>query len=102
MPDTAMVIVLILISITVYFIIFDKKQENMAPLDFGTYKPNIPYGKCNMGNFSRSDCMVGNCHLESTITNDEYCNIQCAQDPDQSTREKCRRECMELMNGGCR
>jgi hypothetical protein len=77
-------------------------RENMAPLDWGVIpNKNYVYGKCNRGSFAPSDCSVGNCPLDSTISNDEFCRIQCIQDPDQNTRNKCYNQCMTMMEG-CR
>lgn len=72
--------------------------EHMAPLDFGTYENPYPRGACHSGDvYARSDCMVGNCNLDSAIPDDEYCNIQCAQDPDPMERAKCYKRCMETI-----
>jgi len=74
------------------------KVEHMAPLDFGTYENPYPRGACHSGNvYARSDCMVGNCNLESSISDDEYCKMQCAQDPDPMERAKCYERCMQTI-----
>ena len=70
--------------------------ENNTTLNTGTFKNNYPVGKCNT-DFKRTDCMVGNCPLKSTINNDEYCNMQCAQDPDIELRNECTSNCLEMM-----
>lgn len=71
--------------------------EGMAPLNTGTYKNNYTVGKCNT-DFKRTDCMVGNCPLGSTISNTEYCSLQCAQDPDATIRQECENTCMKIMS----
>ena len=76
--------------------------ESMGPLDTGTFPNNYPRGQCNAGSMERTSCEVGTCPLESTISNKEYCMIQCAQDPDEKIRNKCYQQCMGMMNCGCR
>ena len=99
---------LILLVVLVYFIkcACSKKvregmesmtEENCAPLNEATFENNYPVGKCNT-DFKRTDCMVGNCPLKSTIDNDEYCNIQCAQELDPKLRNECVSHCLEMMN----
>jgi hypothetical protein len=77
-------------------------SENMAPIGYGSFKNDYPYGKCNTGSFERTSCMTGNCPLQSTITNEQYCDIQCAQDPDAKLRKDCTKSCMKQMINGCR
>lgn len=74
------------------------KVENMAPLDFGTFKNNYPRGECRTGKFwERSDCEVGNCPLGTTVSDQQYCRIQCAQDPDPLERKECYEHCMRTL-----
>ena len=99
---------LILLVVLVYFIkcACSKKvhegmkilvdDDNSASLNEGTFENNYPVGKCNT-DFERTDCMVGNCPLKSTIDNDEYCNIQCAQELDPKLRNECVSHCLEMM-----
>ena len=98
---------LILLVVLVYFIkcACSKKvhesmkifvDDNSASLDAGTFENNYPVGECNT-DFKRTDCMVGNCPLKSTIDNNEYCNIQCAQELDPKLRHECVSHCLEMM-----
>lgn len=74
------------------------KYEHMAPLDFGTYKDNYPRGECRTGKFlKRKSCEVGNCNLGTTVSDQQYCRIQCAQDPDPQERQECYDVCMTGM-----
>jgi hypothetical protein len=75
--------------------------ETMAPLSFGTYQNNYPRGSCNVGSFARTDCMVGNCPIDSMVTDKTYCKLQCAQDPDQELRADCERYCEEMLTNNC-
>lgn len=71
-------------------------SDGMAPLDFGTFYNNYPRGQCQTGKFSeRKSCEVGNCPLGSTISDQQFCRIQCAQDPDATERQKCLDVCMK-------
>jgi hypothetical protein len=74
-----------------------KSTETMAPLNFGTYENNYPRGEYNKGSFKHSECSVGNCPLGTTITDERYCGIQCAQDPDPVSRKECYDYCMNMM-----
>jgi hypothetical protein len=76
-------------------------QEGMAPLNYGTYINKYPRGRCDRTRVKNSTCSIGNCPIGTTITNDRYCKIQCAQDPDPAIRDECYDECMDMMNGGC-
>jgi hypothetical protein len=76
--------------------------ETMGPLDTGVFPNHYPRGRCNAGNMGRTSCEVGTCPLESTISNKEYCAIQCAQDPDKQIRDKCYDQCVDMMDCGCR
>lgn len=70
--------------------------EHMAPLDFGTFVDNYPRGECRTGKYwERSDCEVGNCNLGTTIDSDQFCRIQCAQDPDPLERQECFARCID-------
>jgi hypothetical protein len=71
------------------------KYEHMAPIGFGTYKNNYPRGECRTGEFwKRKDCEIGNCNLGTTVSDKEFCRIQCAQDPDPLERQECYKVCM--------
>ena len=96
------VLFLIIVAVVCYMWFNYWFMEGMAPLNAGTYPNNYPRGKCNSGNFNRSSCEVGPCPLESTVSNKEYCTIQCAQDPDEQIRSKCYHQCIGMMNCGCR
>jgi hypothetical protein len=79
----------------------EEEVENMAnvmsgaPLDFGTFPNNYPRGECRTGDFSkRTSCEVGNCHLGTTVSDQQFCRIQCAQDPDAAERQECYDVCM--------
>lgn len=74
-------------------------EELMAPLDTGTYDTGVQYGVCNKGSFEKSSCSVGNCPLETTVTDDRYCAIQCAQEVDDADRKKCHAYCMKMIKG---
>lgn len=75
--------------------------EGMAPLNTGTYRTGVEYGKCNKGSFKRSACSVGNCPLGTTVTDDRFCGIQCAQEVTEQDRKKCHAHCMKMMRSGC-
>lgn len=75
----------------------NKSAESMAPLNTGTYKNKYPRGRCRRGSFKRSECMVGNCPLGTTVTDDRYCGIQCAQELDKRDRDRCHDYCMGMM-----
>lgn len=94
-------VIFALLGLFVLWLICRDTHEGMAPLNFGAYKNNYPRGKCKTGSFKRTDCMVGNCPLDSTVSNREFCYIQCAQDPDKKFRRDCNRYCMDTMDS-CR
>ncbi len=96
------IICLIVISLFVIFINDSNKYENMAPSEFGAFQNNYLQGKCNPGSFERTFCSLGNCPLESIISNKGYCMIQCAQDPDKKIRQQCYNECIDMMERGCK
>jgi len=79
----------------------DETIEKMAPLSFGTYQNNYSKGSCNAGSFARTDCMIGNCPINSTIADETYCKLQCAQDPDQELRADCEKYCSEMLTNNC-
>lgn len=94
----ALLIVLILVSIVYRGWKNGNNMEHMAPLDFGTYKDNYPRGECRTGKFlERKPCEVGNCPLGTTVSDEQYCYIQCAQDPDPQEREECVVKCLNYM-----
>jgi hypothetical protein len=65
-------------------------------LSFGTFENPYTRGECDAKNvYGRSDCMVGNCNIGTNIADDEFCNIQCAQDPDPQERKKCYDRCID-------
>lgn len=65
-------------------------------LSFGTFENPYTRGECDAKNiYARSDCMVGNCNIGTNIKDDEFCNIQCAQDPDPQERKKCYDRCID-------
>lgn len=69
--------------------------EHMAPLDFGTFKDNYPRGECRTGEYwKRKPCEVGNCNLGTTVSDQQFCRIQCAQDPDPLERQDCYDNCI--------
>lgn len=69
--------------------------EGMAPLNFGTFYNNYPRGECQTGKFlERKPCEVGNCPLGTTVSDQQFCRIQCAQDPDGDERQVCYDVCM--------
>lgn len=76
-------------------------EEGMAPLNYGTYQNNYPRGRCKSGSMKRTSCEVGSCPLGTTVTNERYCGIQCAQDPDPESRADCYAYCMDMMENGC-
>ena len=81
--------------------IVSEETEGMAPLNTGTYDQGIKYGECNKGSFEPTDCSVGNCPMGTTVTDDRYCGIQCAQEVTKEDRRKCQAKCMDMMRGGC-
>ena len=71
------------------------RVEGMAPLDFGTFYNNYPRGECRTGKYwERKPCEVGNCPLGTTVSDQQFCRIQCAQDPDPEERQGCYEFCM--------
>lgn len=100
--STLIVIAVILVLMIVYISYNDPSKEGMislsgAPLNYSTFDPQIPYGKFDAGSFESNDCSVGNCPLGTTVTDDRYCGIQCAQEVDKDDRMKCYAQCMEMM-----
>jgi hypothetical protein len=90
---------IILIVAILYFIrCLCVRKEGMASLETGTYENTYPVGKCNSEDFKRTDCMVGNCPTGTAITDEHYCYLQCAQEPDPKLRKDCNNHCMEMMN----
>jgi hypothetical protein len=71
--------------------------EGMANLSYGTFENNYPAGRCANKSLERTDCMVGNCNLDSPVTHDQLCYIDCAQISDEADRNRCMKECRELM-----
>lgn len=74
---------------------------NGSATDKGMFANNYGYGKCAHNVTGRSECEVGTCPIGSTISNAEFCNIQCSQDPLQEIRDSCTRECVDMMENGC-
>lgn len=75
--------------------------EGMAPLNTGTFNSGVQYGRCNKGSFKRTSCSVGNCPIGTTITDDRFCGIQCAQEVTEEDRDRCHARCMDMMGSGC-
>ena len=89
------------VIILLYYYFYDN-AEHMAPLNYGTYKnDSYPPGGCNVKSLKRTDCMVGNCPLKSTVTDDQFCHIQSAQGIDRAERDKYFKKCKVMMEG-CR
>ena len=103
--DKLDVIILLILALSFYICCFNGSyhsstngsNEHMASIDCGSYKNPYPRGKCNKGLLKRSACSVGNCPLESTISDDEFAYIQCAQDPDPVTRKECYVHALKMM-----
>jgi hypothetical protein len=74
---------------------------NGSATDKGMFANNYGYGKCAHNVTGRSECEVGTCPIGSTISNAEFCNIQCSQDPLQEIQDSCTRECIDMMDNGC-
>lgn len=53
-------------------------------------------GKCNSG-FKQSSCMNGNCSNGFSLKDEEYCYLECAQEPDDKLRKECNTKCMEMI-----
>lgn len=71
------------------------RVEHMAPLNFGTFEDNYPRGECRTGEYwKRKPCEVGNCPLSTTVSDQQFCRIQCAQDPDPLERQDCYDNCI--------
>lgn len=101
--DLIKILLLLAVIVIVYYLWINHWFiEPMAPLGTGTFPNNYPRGGCNPGRFNRTSCEIGTCPLESTISNTEYCAIQCAQDPDEKIRNQCFQQCIEMMDNGCR
>lgn len=106
-PADIVALLIVLILVTIVYkgwgivdprLDLDQSIEHMAPLDFGTYELNYPRGECRTGRFlERTECEIGNCPLGTTVTDKEYCSIQCAQDPDPVEREECFNRCMNSL-----
>ena len=97
--DIIIVACLVLILIYMYNKSYHSSNvENMAPLGFGTFRDNYPRGECRTGNYmKRKPCETGNCHLGSSVSDKQYCMIQCAQDPDPKERQECFEVCMKTI-----
>ena len=93
------VILVSVLVVLVIFIMYHRRQvkETMAPLDFGSFPNNYPRGRCEKGSLKRSPCMVGNCPIGTSITDPEYCAIDCAQISDPITKRVCNEGCLNLM-----
>jgi len=74
-----------------------KDSEHMAPIDYATFENKTPYGRCSQGNMKRTDCEVGNCPLGTTVSDQTFCEIQCAQEPDPKIKAQCYNHCMGMM-----
>lgn len=72
-------------------------KEGMAPLGWGSYKPDYAYGVCDPGSFERSSCEIGNCPLGTTVSNERYCGIVHAQDSDPKERTENIKRCIDMM-----
>jgi hypothetical protein len=104
MDNTGYLIFLVLIAIIVFFwlngmtsINIPYITEGMAPLNHGSFKTNLNNGQCNVDLTAPSECSVGNCPLGTTVSNERYCGIQCAQEINAEDRQKCEVQCMEMM-----
>lgn len=75
----------------------DILTENMAPLNWGTYPNNYPRGRCDKKLTKRTPCEIGTCPLGTTVSDDTFCKIQCAQDPDPQTRKECYDYCVGMV-----
>lgn len=100
--DTLIIIILILLIFMVGYsycadVYRQNNNEHMAPLNYGTYPNKYPRGECNPGFFGYSDCTVGNCPLDTPITNEQACYIQCAQGVGIDDYENCYNSCMNMM-----
>jgi hypothetical protein len=100
--STLLIIATILVVMILYVSYNGSTKEGMsamsgAPLNYATFDPRINYGKCNAGVRETDECSVGNCPLGTTVSNDRYCGIQCAQELDKADRQKCHVQCMQMM-----
>lgn len=106
--QTNVLIVLVVAVVAYYFMFMCPKtklvNEHMSPLNHpqNNFVNNYPRGRCNMKSYEKSSCSVGNCPLESPISNKQFCDIQCAQGVGREDRDKCYNVCMKQMNNGCR
>lgn len=67
-------------------------------LNNGTYENKYPRGECKIGDLTkRSDCEVGNCNLGSMISDNQFCQIDCAQESDERERQECQNICLESL-----
>ncbi|AYV77581.1 MAG: hypothetical protein Dasosvirus9_5 [Dasosvirus sp.] len=89
-------LLLIVIVLCLCYSSFNPNMEMMAPLDFGTYNNNYPRGACQ-DKPSGSDCNTAECKIESNISNDKFCAVQCAQGVTQDERKGCFNKCSEMM-----
>ncbi len=111
MHDQTSIIIISLFAIVILLIIFypscnckvapiieeSSKVEGMASLNYGTFENTYPVGRCENKSLDRSDCEIGNCNLNSPITHDELCYIDCSQISDKPDRERCMVECKNLL-----
>lgn len=74
-----------------------ESEEGMAPIGANTFVNHYPRGRCIKGSFERSACSVGNCPIGTTVTDQRYCGIMCAQEVDAEDRKNCNKECMEMV-----
>jgi hypothetical protein len=106
MDNTGYLIVLVLIAVFVFFWLngstcmsLPRITEGMAPLNHGSFETNLNNGHCNVDLSAPSECSVGNCPLGTTVSDERYCAIQCAQEVNADDRQKCQAQCMEMMKG---
>ena len=103
MDKTEIIIIFVLIAIFLFFWLnrsssnIQHTTEGMAPLNYGSFETNLNNGQCNIDLSASSECSVGNCPLGTTVSNERYCAIQCAQEVNANDRQKCQAQCMEMM-----
>ncbi len=97
--NTIFLIILVLIIFYVLFSTPPCMKESMAPVSFGTYNVNRGDTCYENGNLHQNNkCGVGECPLHSSIEDEDFCYINCAQEPIDDDRRECYQDCLNMMS----
>jgi hypothetical protein len=98
-------LLILFIVVVVYFTFFNNwhlsssvdSEEGMAPLNYGTYHNPYLRGGCDKGSFKKTACSIGNCPMGTTVSDERYCGIMCAQEVEKADRDDCNDYCMDMV-----